>query len=190
MKQKGFTLLELLLTIGVASTLMIGGISLYNVIKKNHKINETVNMINIISAEVRRLYANTNSYGNWDWDTSTGSNIELALYNNNGIPEKYKLATSNELISPYDSSTLAVSILGQAPSGWYRLPSFRIRMRLPQNIVPYIAMHFDPAKNPNVIAIRWCRAGEERFALDFEQVIEDCGSSDELIVNNFDIMLK
>lgn len=200
MNRKGFTLLEVLLVVGVASVLITSGIFLYSMIDRNQKINDTVDMINIIAAQVRKTYANSPGYGDWDWSSGSGNDIELGLFNNDAIPAKYKSDTassewasaSNRLVSPFDKSDFAIAITGHAGTNWNKSPTFRIRMRLPQNAIPQIAKHFDPGRDNSIARAWYCRAinYDNDTPIDMDALIAACGSSDDMVVNNFDLTFR
>lgn len=56
-KEKGFTLVEILLVVGFIALASIGIYAVYNKIATNHKANETVTQINTIVSGIRTLYA-------------------------------------------------------------------------------------------------------------------------------------
>lgn len=165
MQSKGFTLLELLLVVGIASILIVAGITTYNIVSQNNQINETVRLINILTEQTRRLYANTNSYG------GNTNNIESALHSSGGIPLQYLDTSSSNIISPFSVIPRAVQVVG-APGGG----AFRVALALPPNVIPEIAARFEPLNNNQINYIVFCGTSSPSV-VDITAVATACGDS-------------
>lgn len=61
-EQSGFTLLELLLVVGVGALLLIGGISTYRLVSENNKITETSRLLLQVKQEVQNIYRTQANY--------------------------------------------------------------------------------------------------------------------------------
>lgn len=61
-KQSGFTLLELLLVVGVGALLLIGGIATYRLVVEGNKVSEATRLLLRIKSEAQNLYANQADY--------------------------------------------------------------------------------------------------------------------------------
>src|SRR5690606_13141194 len=86
-RESGFTLLELLLVIGVAALLLIGGIATYRLVSEGNKATEAIRMVLTIKQEASVVAQNSdNGYGDVDVDlmVSLGvlrSNAQLNPFN-------------------------------------------------------------------------------------------------------------
>ncbi len=61
-RQAGFTLLELLLVVGVGSLLLIGGIATYRLVTEGNKVSEATRLLLQIKQEAQTLYSNQQDY--------------------------------------------------------------------------------------------------------------------------------
>jgi prepilin-type N-terminal cleavage/methylation domain-containing protein len=62
-KQGGFTLLELLLVVGVGALLLIGGIATYRSVTETNRANDGIRMLLAINSEMQSLYQGQSNYG-------------------------------------------------------------------------------------------------------------------------------
>ncbi len=62
-KQEGFSLLELLLVIGVGAVLLIAGISVYRMVTRDSGVNEVMRTVMSVKSGVQRLYLGEKTYG-------------------------------------------------------------------------------------------------------------------------------
>ncbi len=185
-KHYGFTLLELLLVVGIAAILIVAGITTYNLVTRGNQVNETIRLVNILADQTRRLYGSQNNYG------ASGANIETALFNVGAIPAKYKDVANAQIISPYSAIANAVKVEAlELPA--VSLGGFVIYLAVPPALVPEIAAAFDPNKNTNVHVIRYCGFGAI-FAgdtFDLSAISSTCGNSTTVPSDeNFGILFK
>ena len=68
--QKGFTLLELLLVVGVGSLLLIGGIATYRLVTEGNRANDTSKMVLTMKQELQTLFQGGSSYPAGDLEDS------------------------------------------------------------------------------------------------------------------------
>ena len=61
--EAGFTLLELLLVVGVGAILLLAGIATYRLVTAGNNINEANKLVQTIKQQVQRLYQGQTSYG-------------------------------------------------------------------------------------------------------------------------------
>ncbi len=61
-RQSGFTLLELLLVVGVGALLLIGGIATYRLVTEGNKVSDGTRLLLQIKQEAQNLYQNQSSY--------------------------------------------------------------------------------------------------------------------------------
>ena len=61
--QAGFSLLELLLVIGVGTTLLLSGIGVYRIILKDKTANDTIQAILMTKSGIQRLFRTERTYG-------------------------------------------------------------------------------------------------------------------------------
>lgn len=61
-KQKGFSLLELLLVVAVGAVLILAGLAAYRLVSENNNVNESLRLINTIKQQVQRAYQSEGSY--------------------------------------------------------------------------------------------------------------------------------
>jgi type II secretory pathway pseudopilin PulG len=80
---KGFSLLELLLVVGLGIILTTGALAIYNKMSYNMKIDETIDFLHKIEYDIQQLYLGRPNFG------TVGEGIEAELFANNLIPAKY-----------------------------------------------------------------------------------------------------
>ena len=140
-QQKGFTLLELLLVVGIAAILIVAGITTYNLVNRGNQINDSVRLTNILMDQVRRLYSSNGNYGT--------SDLEAALYNSGVVPGKYKSATAGVINTPFDTTASAIAITGSNNS-------FIVSINVPASYIPEFLNNFNPANNTDIQGIDAC----------------------------------
>lgn len=161
---KGFTLLELLLVVGIAAILIVAGITTYNLVTRGNQVNEAVRLVNTLADQTRRLYSSQNTYG-----TAT-TNIEAALYNAGAVPSRYISSTAGVITSPFSSAATAVAVTGDATPG-----QFNIALAMPPNLVPEVISAFNPAQSSEIVSVTYC--GTTGTTIDPAAVATACGSS-------------
>lgn len=168
-KQKGFTLLELLLVVGIAAILIVAGITTYNLVNKSNQINETTRLVNTILDQTRRLFGSSNNYGTAD--------IEAALYNSGSVPPRYK-AGAGVITTPFDQNALAVAVTGATQN-------FTIALRVPPAYAPELAQNFNPGTSSDIISLAVCGAttitqANAATAMSAATLSTSCGSTTTL----------
>lgn len=61
--EKGFSLLELLLVIGVGALLLIAGLATYRIVTEGNNVNEAIRILNSAKIGIQTLYQNQANYG-------------------------------------------------------------------------------------------------------------------------------
>ena len=69
--EKGFSLLELLLVIGVGALLLLAGLATYRIVTQGNNISEAIRLLNSAKIGMQTLYQNQTTYG-----ASTGDPLE------------------------------------------------------------------------------------------------------------------
>lgn len=138
---RGFTLLELLLVVGIASVLIVSGITLYNAVYQQNAINEGVRIVNMIIAQTKRMNPNKN-YG------AIAADLEPLLARSANFPAKYINGT--QIITPFNKTSGSVVLLASLPG------TFSLDIALPQAYVPQIAAQFNPNDSNEITFIRFC----------------------------------
>ncbi|MBR1600092.1 MAG: hypothetical protein IJ677_00785 [Alphaproteobacteria bacterium] len=93
--QSGRSMLEMLGVLSIIGVLSVGGISGYSKMTERHKINSTMQQINIISAKLSAIGAQTNSYGGLDNESAVKFNA---------VPYEVLTGTSGVLVNPFGGS--------------------------------------------------------------------------------------
>ena len=62
LKQKGFSLLELLLVVAVGAILLLAGLAVYRNVTDNSKVTETIRLLNVTKQETQRLFQGEGRY--------------------------------------------------------------------------------------------------------------------------------
>lgn len=146
MKQgvRGFTLLELLLVVGIAAVLIIAGIVAYNSVKRNMAVNEAVSLVNLILEQTKRMHLNRN-FG------AIAADLEPLLARSGNLPAKYVNGT--QIVTPFNKTGGAVVLLASLPG------TFSLDIAMPPAYVPEIASQFDPNQSTQVSFLRYCGTG-------------------------------
>ncbi|PCI01891.1 MAG: hypothetical protein COB76_00280 [Alphaproteobacteria bacterium] len=61
-KQKGFSLLELLLVVAVGAVLLLAGLAVYRNVTDNSKVNESIRLLNVTKQETQKLFQGEGNY--------------------------------------------------------------------------------------------------------------------------------
>lgn len=93
--QNGFTLLELLLVVGVGAILLLAGIATYRLVTEGNNVNEGARLLTTVKQQVQRLYQGQNTYG-------TG-NISATLINAGVIPDANTNTAGTGIQSPWNT---------------------------------------------------------------------------------------
>lgn len=167
MKQqsRGFTLLELLLVVGIAAILIVAGITTYNLVTRGNQVNEAVRLVNTLADQTRRLYSSQSSYG------TASTNIEAALYNAGSVPSRYIGGAAGVITSPFSSTATAVAVTGDATAG-----QFNVSMAMPPNLVAEVVSTFNPAQSSEIVSVTYCGTSTSAN-VDPAAVSTACGSS-------------
>jgi prepilin-type N-terminal cleavage/methylation domain-containing protein len=62
-RDAGFSLLELLLVIGVGALLLVAGLVTYRIITRNQTVNEAVRLLTVVKQQTQRAFHTQGSYG-------------------------------------------------------------------------------------------------------------------------------
>lgn len=143
--ESGFTLLELLLVVGIAAILIIAGITTYSLVNKSNSVNEATRLVNVLLDQTRRMYAGQSTYG------ASGASLEAALYNSGSVPAKFRTATAGEIGSPFSSAAVAVAVAAAATAG-----EFTVSLTIPPAYGPELANNFDPRQSTEITQITVC----------------------------------
>lgn len=96
-RESGFTLLELLLVVGVGALLIIGGIATYRMVVEGTRVNDSVRILTTIKQEAQQLYQGQNNYG------AAGADLTPILQNIKALP--------NSLLHPFNDA-ITVTVAG------------------------------------------------------------------------------
>ncbi len=142
-KQQGFTLLELLLVVGIAAILIVAGITTYNLVNKSNQINEATRLVNTLMDQTRRMSSGTGTY--------VGA-LEDALWNTGSVPARYRGATvAIGITSPFDQTAAAVAVV---PAGGGA--NFQLTMQIPPAYGAELAQNFNPAQSNDLVSVQVC----------------------------------
>lgn len=83
--QKGFSLLELLLVVGVGALLLLAGLATYRMIVQDSAVNQTLSAVFATKSSVKKTFASQNGYG-------AGSLIP-SLVASGGLPSSIRVDT-------------------------------------------------------------------------------------------------
>lgn len=135
----GFTLLELLLVVGVGALLTLGGITTYNLVYKNYRINETIRLYNLVNSNLRNMHKGANTYG------PPNASLSDLLINSRSLPMRYLDSAGNQITSPFGGSCLAYV----DPNPMY----YGFWCNVPRAYSPEIALGIN---NSDMLYIRMC----------------------------------
>lgn len=125
----GFTLLELLLVVGVGAILLIAGIGTFQLVTQNNKLNEGSQLLSTVKDRVQDIFKAQARYGGLNED------ITSLVVNAGGFPPD-ALDGSGNPVTPWDTPVLVIAIFR----------SFRVEFQdLPEEAC--IKMGIDPVQN-------------------------------------------
>ncbi len=101
-QEAGFTLLELLLVVGVGSILLLAGIGTYRLVTAGNNANEANRLVATVKQQVQNLYQGQTSYGN-------GTNIESVLISAGAFPPSALNADRTSAMTPWNTN---IDVLG------------------------------------------------------------------------------
>ena len=102
-KQKGFSLLELLLVVAVGAILILAGLAIYRNVTSQTQVNEASRLLNVLKQETQKLWQGESTYG------AVGDNMNAILINSNAVPTAYAAAGSADINSPFDQPVDVIS---------------------------------------------------------------------------------
>lgn len=170
--------MELLLVVGLAAILIVGGIAAYSMVKRGADIGETTKLIHMIVHEARRLNKANGDYG------PAGTNLEPLLIGSRSLPPRH--INGNHIITPYSNENGAVILLATGDG------QFSLQMALPPAHIPFIAQDFDPTRSPEITSLRVC---ETTIVKDQQMpnpagLSAICGNGDNASVINFTLVTR
>lgn len=95
-EEAGFTLLELLLVVGVGSILLLAGIGTYRLVTAGNNANEANRLVATIKQQVQNLYQGQTSYGTGD--------IESILIDTGAFPPSALDAARTSAQTPWNTN--------------------------------------------------------------------------------------
>lgn len=96
-EEAGFTLLELLLVVGVGSILLLAGIGTYRLVTAGNNVNEANRLLATIKQQVQNLYQGQTSYGN-------NTDIESVLISAGSFPASALNADRSSARTPWNEN--------------------------------------------------------------------------------------
>ncbi len=177
-KSRGFTLLELLLVVGIAAVLIIGGITGYSMINRGIMISETAKVINLMISQARRLNASSLDYG------PPGTDLEPMIANSHSMPQQFILG--DDIVTPFNKTDGGVVFLASV-SGY-----MSIDMALPPAYLPEIATHFDPNRSAEITFLRVCGTAipDGTPLPDVATLSNACGNGRNALALNFTLVTQ
>lgn len=166
-RSRGFTLLELLLVVGIAAVLIIAGIVTYNAVSNRMAINEVVKITNLILSQTRRHHP-TGQYG------APGTSLEALLVNSGSIPAKY--ISGDQLITKFENSAASILLTTFSPE------TFELQMRVPSRDIVNIAPLFIPSESQEITYLGGCAhfVTDDMPMYDIPAIAAQCGASTDL----------
>lgn len=145
-KEEGFSLLELLLVVGIGALLLLAGLSTYRMVVQDNAVNQTVSAVFAVKSSVKKTFASQNGYG-------AGSLIP-SLVASNGFPSSIKVDTGTMTANhPLGGAFDVVAAVG----------AFRIELYgLEQGDCMKIGMAFDTQSEDDFVSLE---AGPDTYDL-------------------------
>ncbi len=113
--QKGFTLLELLLVVGVGAILLLAGIATYRLVTEGNNVNEAGRLLTTIKQQVQRLYQGQNTYG-------AAADISTTLINAGVVTTTNTDTAGTAIISPWNTPVVVNSAVANFTISFLNLP--------------------------------------------------------------------
>ena len=112
--QQGFTLLELLLVVGVGAILLLAGIATYRLVTEGNNVNEASRLLTTVKQQVQRLYQGQNTYGAGD--------ISTALINAGAIAVANVNTGGTTIVSPWNTPIVVTAATANFTIAFQDLP--------------------------------------------------------------------
>lgn len=109
-KQSGFSLLELLLVIGVGALLLIAGLATYRIVTEGNNVNEAIRILNSAKIGVQTLYQNQADYG------ADGNDITAIVVDGGAFPARNVVGGTP--LDPWRNDITVNAVNGVGDVGW------------------------------------------------------------------------
>ncbi|WP_456717861.1 MULTISPECIES: type 4 pilus major pilin [unclassified Bradyrhizobium] len=109
-RQKGLTLIEAAMVLGVAAIVIAGVLVLYNTANTSNKTSEALNQLNIIQQAVRQIYGGGSSFSDLTTQTLADSKVLPARMINAGATPPLVNAFNGTIDVNYDATSGGFSV--------------------------------------------------------------------------------
>lgn len=157
-KERGFSLLELLLVVGVGALLLLAGLSTYRMVTQDNAVNQTLSAVFATKSSVKKMFASQNGYG-------AGSLIP-SLVAANGFPSSIRVDTGTMTANhPIGGAFDVIAVVG----------GFLIELdSLEQGDCMKIGMAFDTQSEDDFVSLQ---IGADTYDLSTPPTIADLQTS-------------
>lgn len=141
-RQSGFSLLELLLVVGVGALLLLAGLATYRLVTEGNNVNAATQLLNTLKTQVQRTFQSQGGY----YVGGDGQDLVPILTNSGAFPS----GTLNLAGVPIDPWGQVIVIEQEGANG----EAFEITIsNLPQSACLKLGQAFDPIRDPDVAQV-------------------------------------
>ncbi len=172
-RQSGFSLLELLLVVGVGALLLLAGLATYRLVTEGNNVNSATQLLNTMKTQVQRTFQSQGGY-----DVGSDGDDLVPLLTNAGAFPSGTLNLAGNPIDPW-GNTITITQVGDDGE------SFAITLSsLPQSACLKLGQAFNPVTDPDVAQVDIGSTSTTNFTPTSTELVSDISDVDAACSSN------